>query len=48
MVLNAFRSGIFSSQPTEVPGNPGMLDRVANNFDRSHLKILTPKQRLQG
>ena len=44
MVLNAFRSGIFSLQSTEGSGIPGISDSEDNVSDCSHLKILTPKQ----
>ena len=47
MVLNAFRSRIFPLQPTQGLGNSGISGRVANVSDRSHLKMLTPKQILQ-
>ena len=54
MVFSGFKSGIFSITPIEGTGCPDMLDRVAHVtkvFDRdnrSHLKILNPKQMLQG
>ena len=46
MVLNAFKSRIFSLQPTECSGKPGMLVRVAEVSNRkfsdyTRLKILT-------
>ena len=47
MVLNAFKSGIFPLQPTEVSGNSGMSDCVTKVSDRFSLKILTPKQMLE-
>ena len=39
MDLNAFRSGIFSSEPVEGTGRPSVLAMC--------LKILSPKQMLQ-
>ena len=47
MVLNAFKSGVFPLQPTEVSGNSGMSDCVTKVSDRFSLKILTPKQMLE-
>ena len=52
MVLNAFKSGIFSLQLTEGTGNLGMLARVlhasdCNVVDPASLKILNSKQMLQ-
>ena len=41
MVLNAFKSGTFSLQPTEGAGYPVMSARVAKVSDRSSPKILT-------
>ena len=50
MVLNSFKSRIFSIKPIEVTGCPDMLDRVTTVFDpedRSNLKILSHKQVIQ-
>ena len=46
-VFNAFKSGIFPLKLTEGTVNPGLSARVANVFDRSHLKMLTSKQMFQ-
>ena len=47
MVLNNFKSGIFSLQPAEGTGYPVMSARITKVSDRSSLKILTRKQMLQ-
>ena len=47
MVLNAFKSGIFSFKPIEGTSNLGMLVRIAKVSDRSGLQILTSKQMLE-
>ena len=46
-VFNGFKSGTFSIAPVEGIGRPEMLDHVAEVSNRSHLKILSPKQILQ-
>ena len=47
MLLNAFKSGIYSLRPTEGSGNPCMSNRAAKVSDFLHFKVLTPKQMLQ-
>lgn len=46
MVLKAFRSGVFQSQPIERSGNRGISERLVNVSGRLHLKMLTPKPML--
>ena len=46
-VFHGFKSGTFSIAPVEGIGRPEMLDHVAEVSNRSHLKILSPKQILQ-
>ena len=54
MVFSGFKNGIFPIKPIECIGRPDMLDRVTpvvnvfDHEDRSHLKILTSKQMLEG
>ena len=54
LTLNVFRSRTFPIKATQGKRRPGMLAlrpldlvRVAKVFDRTRLKILTPKQMLQ-
>ena len=46
MVLNPFKSGIFPIQSIEGTDRPGILALHPSDLV-THLKIVTPKQRLQ-
>ena len=46
LTLNTFKSEIFPIQATQGKGRPSDIARVATVFERTRLKVLTPKQML--